>query len=78
MAIKDLQRFKLYSDHNQESFGEHIKDNPKYDVIYEAADVLFHMIVALADYDIHPSAILDELKRREGISGIEEKNSRDK
>lgn len=78
LAIKDLQRFKLYSNHNKESFGEHIKDNPKYDAIYEAADVLFHMIVALADYDIHPSAILDELKRREGISGIEEKNSRDK
>ena len=63
---------------NKESFGEHIKDNPKYDAIYEAADVLFHMIVALADYDIHPSAILDELKRREGISGIEEKKARDK
>lgn len=78
LAIKDLQRFKLYSNHNKESFGEHIKDNPKYDAIYEAADVLFHMIVALADYDIHPSAILDELKRREGISGIEEKKARDK
>ena len=36
------------------------------------------MIVALADYDIHPNAVLEELKRREGISGIEEKKARDK
>lgn len=78
LAIKDLQRSRLYSNLNLENFGEHRENEPKYDVIYEAADVIFHMIVALADYDIHPSAILDELKRREGISGIIEKNSRDK
>lgn len=74
-AIKDLSKFKKYGELKQESFGEHCQ-NPNYDVVYEAADVLFHMIVALADFDIHPSRILDELKRREGKSGIEEKNAR--
>ncbi|ARQ96968.1 phosphoribosyl-AMP cyclohydrolase / phosphoribosyl-ATP pyrophosphatase [Campylobacter lanienae NCTC 13004] len=78
LAIKELQRFKLYSNLNLENFGEHKPNDPKYDIIYEAADLLFHMIIALADCDIHPNAILDELKRREGVSGIIEKNSRDK
>lgn len=78
LAIKDLERFKLYGDMHKESFGEHRANEPKYDAIYEAADVLFHLIVALADYDIHPSAVLEELKRREGISGIEEKKARER
>lgn len=56
--------------------GEHKQDEPKYDVVYEGADILFHMIVALADLNIHPEQILNELKRREGLSGISEKNSR--
>jgi phosphoribosyl-ATP pyrophosphohydrolase/phosphoribosyl-AMP cyclohydrolase len=55
-----------------------IKDNDKGEIIYEAADLLFHSIVALAYKNIHPEAILNELKRREGISGIEEKKNRKK
>ncbi|EAK0826665.1 bifunctional phosphoribosyl-AMP cyclohydrolase/phosphoribosyl-ATP diphosphatase HisIE [Campylobacter fetus] len=75
-AIKDLSKFKKYAELNKESFGEHIDGKPDYDAVYEAADMLFHLIVALADFDIHPARVLDELKRREGISGIEEKNAR--
>lgn len=56
--------------------GEHRAGHPEYDVIYEGADVLFHMIVALSALNIHPSRLLDELERREGLSGIDEKNSR--
>ncbi len=55
-----------------------IKDNKKDDIIYEAADLAFHVLVALAYKNIHPEAILEELKRREGISGIEEKRNRKK
>lgn len=77
-AIKDLSKFKKYSDLERESFGEHKAGDPAIDVVYEGADIIFHMIVALADFDIHPSRVLDELKRREGISGIEEKNGRSK
>jgi phosphoribosyl-ATP pyrophosphohydrolase/phosphoribosyl-AMP cyclohydrolase len=55
-----------------------VKDDDKNEIIYEAADLLFHSMVALAYKNIHPEAILNELKRREGVSGIEEKNSRNK
>lgn len=50
--------------------------SPKDEVIYEAADLVFHALVALAGFDIHPDAVKNELARRFGISGIEEKNAR--
>ncbi|BCX78577.1 phosphoribosyl-AMP cyclohydrolase [Campylobacter sp. 19-13652] len=55
-----------------------IAKSAKEAVIYEAADMIFHTIVALCALDTHPQAVLDELSRRFGISGIEEKNSRAK
>ena len=42
----------------------------------EAADLLFHLLVLLADLDISLDAVLDELDRREGVSGIAEKAAR--
>jgi phosphoribosyl-ATP pyrophosphohydrolase len=42
----------------------------------EAADLLFHLIVLLADMDISIDDVTAELARREGISGLEEKASR--
>jgi phosphoribosyl-ATP pyrophosphohydrolase/phosphoribosyl-AMP cyclohydrolase len=55
-----------------------VKDDKKDEIIYEAADLAFHTLVALAYKNIHPEAILEELKRREGVSGIEEKRNRNK
>jgi len=55
-----------------------VKDDDKKEIIYESADLLFHTLVTLAYKNIHPEAILEELKRREGVSGIEEKKSREK
>jgi len=55
-----------------------VKDNDKKEIIYEAADLTFHVLVALAFRNVHPEAILEELKRREGVSGIEEKKNRKK
>ena len=46
------------------------------DLIYECADLWFHSLVMLAQFDISPQQVLDELARREGISGIEEKAAR--
>lgn len=46
------------------------------DLLYECADLWFHSLVMLAQYNLHPQQVLDELARREGISGIEEKASR--
>ena len=42
----------------------------------EAADVLFHLLVMLASRDVALADVLDELDRREGVSGLAEKASR--
>jgi phosphoribosyl-ATP pyrophosphohydrolase/phosphoribosyl-AMP cyclohydrolase len=52
------------------------KDNNEHDIVYEAADLIFHTLIALGAKNIHPERIASELKRRLGRSGIEEKNSR--
>ncbi|QDL91333.1 phosphoribosyl-ATP diphosphatase [Paroceanicella profunda] len=43
---------------------------------YEAADVLYHLMVMLASREVSLAAVLAELERREGTSGIAEKASR--
>jgi phosphoribosyl-ATP pyrophosphohydrolase len=45
-------------------------------VIGESADVLYHLIVLWVDAGIRPDEVWNELKRREGVSGIAEKASR--
>jgi phosphoribosyl-ATP pyrophosphohydrolase len=45
-------------------------------VISESADLLFHWLLLLADAGIKPSEVMDELTKREGISGLDEKASR--
>ncbi|MFY9210231.1 MAG: phosphoribosyl-ATP diphosphatase [Aestuariivita sp.] len=42
----------------------------------EAADVLYHLLVMLAARDVTLQDVLDELARRHGTSGIDEKASR--
>ncbi len=49
---------------------------PTEEIVYEAADLCFHSLVALALHGIHPDRVKAELARRFGLSGIEEKNSR--
>ena len=78
LACKDLSRSGLYADVAREGFGEHRAGEPRYDVIYEGADLLFHLLLALGAHNIHPDALLDELARRQGQSGIEEKRRREK
>lgn len=53
-----------------------IKDNDEEEIIYEAADITYHVLVALASKNISPDRVKQELARRFGMSGIEEKNSR--
>ena len=55
-----------------------IKDKNKDEAIYEAADIAYHILVAMASLNIDPDRVKQELKRRFSISGIEEKNSRKK
>ena len=47
-------------------------------VIYETADLWFHSLVLLGYYDLPPEKVLDELQRRFGLSGLEEKANRNK
>ncbi|MFY9075757.1 bifunctional phosphoribosyl-AMP cyclohydrolase/phosphoribosyl-ATP pyrophosphatase [Malaciobacter mytili] len=53
-----------------------VKDNNEEEIVYESADLLYHCLVALASKNISPDRVKQELARRFGISGIEEKNSR--
>jgi phosphoribosyl-ATP pyrophosphohydrolase len=46
-------------------------------VIEETADLWFHTLVVLAHYDLSPDQVLDELQRREGIGGLQEKAMRE-
>lgn len=52
------------------------KDNNEDEMVYEAADLTYHMLVALAAKNIAPDRIKQELARRFNMSGIAEKNSR--
>ncbi len=52
------------------------KDGNKEDIIYETADLWFHTLIMLAHTGLKPQDVLDELARREGLSGIVEKASR--
>ena len=47
-------------------------------VIYESADLLYHTLVGLGYRDISPDRVKQELARRFGVSGIEEKEQRNK
>jgi phosphoribosyl-AMP cyclohydrolase / phosphoribosyl-ATP pyrophosphohydrolase len=55
-----------------------IKDDNTEEIIYETADLVYHCLVGLASKNISPDRVKQELARRFGISGIEEKNSRPK
>src|SRR6266540_638385 len=52
------------------------KGGERQEIIYETADLLFHTLVLLGYHDIDPEDVYDELRRRFGVSGIAEKQSR--
>jgi phosphoribosyl-ATP pyrophosphohydrolase len=52
------------------------KGGVREEIIYETADLFFHILVLLGFYDIEPAEISMELRRRFGVSGIAEKESR--
>ncbi|MEJ0002450.1 MAG: phosphoribosyl-ATP diphosphatase [Pararobbsia sp.] len=45
-------------------------------LVGEVADLWFHSLVLLAHFDLGPDAVIAELERREGLSGLEEKARR--
>ena len=52
------------------------KDGDPDHIVYEAADLWFHSMVALTYYGLRPEDVLAELARREGLSGLVEKAQR--
>jgi phosphoribosyl-ATP pyrophosphohydrolase len=52
------------------------KDGDVQHVIRETADLWFHCLVLLSHHGLKPDDVLNELQRREGISGIDEKAAR--
>ena len=54
------------------------KDGVTDKVIYETADLWFHSMVMLSHFGLDAQQVLDELQRRFGLSGLEEKASRSK
>ncbi len=54
------------------------KDGDAEHIIYETADLWFHSMVMLSHMGISHRQVLDELQRRFGLSGLEEKAQRSK
>ena len=69
IAAKDFANCDKLTDEAQYNAARH-------ELIYEVADVWFHTLVGLAWFDIESDAVLNELGRRFGLSGIDEKAAR--
>ena len=53
-----------------------VAKNDRENLVYESADVLYHLLVMLSARDVTLAEVLAELERREGTSGIAEKAAR--
>ena len=65
---------KVVEEAGEFSFA--VKDGNEEEIVYEAADLTYHVLVALGYRNISPDRIKQELARRFGMSGITEKASR--
>jgi phosphoribosyl-ATP pyrophosphohydrolase len=52
------------------------KDGDRQRIVGETADLWFHCLIMLEHYQLGPQDVLNELKRREGLSGLDEKAAR--
>lgn len=52
------------------------KDGKKLNIVWESTDVIYHVMVLLAFNGLGIEDVFQEMRRREGISGIDEKNAR--
>jgi phosphoribosyl-ATP pyrophosphohydrolase len=53
------------------------KSGDKQQIVYETADLWFHCMVMLAQQNLDARLVLEELDRRFGVSGIDEKAARE-
>ena len=66
---------KKIGEESVEIILEYLDDN-KHKIIQESTDLLYHLCVVWISSDIKPSDVWDELHRRKGLSGLEEKKRR--
>tara|TARA_B100000214_G_C23752306_1_gene528324 strand:- start:293 stop:634 length:342 start_codon:yes stop_codon:yes gene_type:complete len=52
------------------------KNGDKKEIIHETTDLIFHILIALEFFNVDFEQILEEFEKREGVSGIDEKNAR--
>ena len=67
---------KIIEEANE--YIEAVDKKNKKGIIHEAADLWFHNLVSLSLNDISSNDILEELRNRFGLSGLEEKKLRKK
>ncbi len=53
-----------------------VSENPKAEITAESADLLYHLLVLWQQAGVAPKEVWNELARRQGLSGLEEKASR--
>jgi len=73
---KDLMLSKIREEADEVCVA--INEESDEQVIYESADLLYHTLVGLGSREISPDRVKQELAKRFGISGITEKESRNK
>ena len=54
------------------------KDGKRLNIVWESTDVVYHILVLLAFHGLGIEDISQEMRRREGVSGIDEKKARSK
>ena len=54
------------------------KDGKRLNIVWESTDLIFHVLVLLSFYGLSIEDVSQEMRRREGVSGVDEKNSRTK
>lgn len=74
------KRFKQGTAKIAQKFGEEAVETviaamreDKEEVISESADMIFHWLLLLADAGVKPEEVMQELDKRTGISGLDEK-----
>ena len=75
--IKKRNCIKKFTEEANE-FAVSAKYSNKKNIIHEAADLLYHFLVLLEFKKISMTSVMKELKRRQKISGIQEKKNRKK
>ena len=54
------------------------KDGKRLNIVWESTDLIFHVLVLLSFYGLSIEDVSQEMRRREGVSGIDEKKARTK